>query len=235
MPITPDPFANYEWIDLSHTLEPGIPAWPTHARYGHILYESYEIGDIACQYQLVMSEHTGTHIDAPLHFIRGASDASEMPLERLAGRAATILANDLPPRGLLTAAYIQDWEERHAPIMPKDIVLISFGWEKYWGTGGQAQQFLQDWPGLGEDAAKYLVKKEVLSVGCDMLAIDAFGSATFPAHYTLLGNNVYIIENLKHLDKLPPFCLFFGFPLKVQGGSGSPIRAVALVEKSAAE
>src|SRR5919107_6204863 len=66
-------------------------------------------------------------------------------------------------------------------------------------------------------------------VGCDTLAIDATVSTENPAHYARLGSEVYIVENLKNLDRLPPFCLFLALPLKIKGGSGSPVRAVALV------
>jgi arylformamidase len=59
--------------------------------------------------------------------------------------------------------------------------------------------------------------------------VDAAGSKENPAHYALLGNEVYVVENLKNLDRLPPFCLFVAFPLKIKGGSGSPVRAVALL------
>ncbi len=220
------------WVDLSHTLEEGIPSWPTHARFGHILYESYELGDVARHYELVMGEHSGTHVDAPLHFIaEGPSHygIDEVPLDRLAGRAATIPATDLPPCGLLTAAHVQAWEEENGPIQPRDKVLIRFGWDRRWVPGPEGRGFLADWPGLGRDAAEYLVEKAVSLVGCDSLAIDAYGSTTFAAHFALLGNEVYIVENLKNLDRLPPFSLFFAFPLKVKGGSGSPVRAVALI------
>jgi arylformamidase len=61
-------------------------------------------------------------------------------------------------------------------------------------------------------------------VGCHTLAIDAAASSENPAHYALLGSEVYIIDNLKNLDRLPPFCLFLALPLKIKGGSGSPVR-----------
>lgn len=225
---------NFEWVDLSHTLEEDIPAWPTHARFGRALYESYELGDAACHYGLMMSEHTGTHMDAPLHFI-AAGDAhygiDEVPLERLAGRAATIEATDLAPRETLTVDHIRDWEKKYGSIEQKDRVLVRFGWDERWATGPEGRRFLEDWPGLGQDAAEYLVEKEVSLVGCDTLAIDASGDEKFPAHYTLLGSEVYIIENLKNLDLLPPFCTFMAFPLKIRGGSGSPVRALALASR----
>jgi kynurenine formamidase len=225
---------NSQWVDLSHTLEEEVPAWPTHARFGHVLYEDYLLGDIARHYQLTMSEHTGTHMDAPLHFIpEGPAHygIDHVPLDRLAGRAATIEAPELPASGLLTAAHLREWENKHGTIEERDRVLIRYGWDRRWGTGPEGTSFLEDWPGLGGDAAEYLVEKGVSLVGCDTLAVDAFGSEENPAHYALLGNEVYIVENLKNLDRLPPFCLFMAFPLKVKGGSGSPVRAIALVPK----
>ncbi len=223
---------SHRWVDLSHTLEEGIPSWPTHARFGQTLYESYELGDVARHYGLTISEHTGTHMDAPLHFIPDGPahyGIDEVSLEKLSGRAATIQATDLEPGGLLNVARVRRWEEEHGEVRPNDKVLIRYGWDRKWATGPEGRDFLEGWPGLGGDAARYLVEKEVSLVGCDTLAIDAFGSEDNPAHYALLGNEVYIVENLKNLDKLPPFCLFMAFPLKVKGGSGSPVRALALV------
>jgi len=225
---------SFELVDLSHTLEEGIPAWPTHARFGQTLYESYELGDVACHYGLSMSEHTGTHMDAPLHFIAEGPahyGVDEIHLDRLVGRAATIEATGLEPGGLLDVNHIGSWEQEHDPLKTGDKVLFRYGWDKRWGTGPEGRAFLEDWPGLGGDAAEYLVEKGISLVGCDTLAVDAAGSVENPAHYALLGNEVYIAENLKNLDRLSSFCLFAAFPLKIRGGSGSPVRAVALVPR----
>lgn len=225
---------DYRWVDLSHTLEEGIPAWPTHARFGRTLYESYEYGDLALHYGLTMGEHTGTHLDAPIHFVRSGPahyGVDEVPLDRLAGRAATIDATDLGPDGLLSADRIRAWEEEHGRIGAGDGVLIRYGWEDRWATGPEGRCFLDDWPGLGEEAAQHLVERGVSLVGCDTMSIDAKASGESPAHYALLGNEVYIVENLRNLDRLPPFCLFVAFPLKIRGGSGSPVRAAALVPR----
>ena len=223
-----------EVVDLSHTLEEGIPAWPTHARFGRVLYESYELGDVAHHYGLTMSEHTGTHLDAPLHFIAEGPahyGVDKVSLDRLAGRAATIAATDLEPGDLLTVAHIRRWEKEHGPVAPRDKVLFRFGWDRLWGTGSDGRTFLEYWPGLGKDAAEYLVEKEVSLVGCDTAAVDASKTGGNPAHYALLGNEVCIVENLKNLGRLPPFCVFMAFPLKVRGGSGSPVRALAFVPR----
>ena len=227
--------ARFEIVDLSHTLETGIPAYPTHARFGQVLVEDYELGDVARHYQITLDEHNGTHMDAPLHFIPDGPahyGIDEVPLERLSGRAATVVAPpDLPPTGLLSAAHIRSWEEEHGSIEPRDRVLLSYGWEKLWATGREGRRFVAGWPGLSGEAAEYLVGKGVSLVGCDTLAVDASTAAENPAHHALLGDEVYIVENLKNLRSLPPFCFVMTYPLKMKGGSGSPVRAVALIPR----
>jgi kynurenine formamidase len=231
----PSPFENHDWVDLSHTLEEGIPAWPTHARFSSTLYESQTLGDVATHNGLTISEHSGTHMDAPLHFVPEGTahyGADGIPLERLAGRAATIDATALgPDEPLLGPERIRAWEEEHGPLEPGDRVLVRYGWAERWATGREGRRFLEDWPGLSGEAAEYLVEKGVALVGCDTLAVDAAGSEENPAHQVLLGNEVYVVENLKNLEVLPPFCLFLALPLKIKDGSGSPVRAVALVPR----
>jgi kynurenine formamidase len=233
--MTPtSPFDGHDWIDLSHALEDGIPAWPTHARFSSTPYESQALGDAATHYGLTLSEHTGTHMDAPLHFVpEGPAHygTDEIPPERLAGRAATIEATDLGAGDLLGPDRIRAWEGEHGPIERGDRVLIRYGWDRRWATGPEGRRFLEDWPGLSGEAAEYLVGRGTALVGCDTLAVDAAGSEENPAHHALLGNEVYIVENLNNLDRLPPFCLFLALPLKIKGGSGSPVRAVALVPR----
>jgi len=230
----PSPFDGHDWIDLSHTLEEGIPSWPTHVRFSSTLYESQELGDVATHHGLTISEHTGTHMDAPLHFVpEGPAHygTDEIPLARLAGRAATMDATNLGPNDLLSVDRIRMWEDEHGSIERGDRVLVRYGWDERWATGPEGRRFLEDWPGLCGEAAEYLVRKGVALVGCDTLAVDAAGSGENPAHHALLGNEVYVVENLKNLYRLPPFCLFVAFPLKIKGGSGSPVRAVALVPR----
>lgn len=224
--------ADAEWVDLTHTLEEGVPSVPSHARYGHTLYESTGRGDVATHYRVTMGEHTGTHIDAPLHFIPEGDahyDIADVPLNRLAGRAATIDVSDYGPGETVPVEVIEAWEDDHGEIVPDDRVLFRFGWDRYWDTGAEGQEFLEGWPGLSEKAAEYLTDSGVALVGCDTLAIDASGNEEFPAHYELLGTETYIVENLTNLEELPAFSLLFTFPLKIENGSGSPIRAVAVV------
>ena len=223
-----------EIVDLSHTLEENIPVWPTHPRFFHNLVESYAFGDVSCHYQLSMGEHAGTHVDAPLHFVREGPKhygIDQVPLDALRGRAATIQAAAPLPDNLLTRHHLETWEAANGPIEEGDVVLIRFGWDKRWATRPGEAQFLSDWPGIARDAAEYLVEKGVKLVGTDALALDVFGTTEHIAHRVLLTRAVLIVENLKNLDKLPPFSYFMGFPLKIRDGSGSPMRAIAVIPR----
>ena len=154
----------------------------------------------------------------------------EIALDRLVGRAATLDSTSLGAGDLLDVEKIRAWEEEHGPMEAGNRVLVRYGWDLRWPParrGGGSQ----DRPGLGGEAAEYLVEKEVALVGCDTLAVDAAGSQENPAHHALLGNEVYVVENL---NRLPPFCPFVALPLvalplKIRGGSGSPVRTVTLL------
>ncbi|GGC66737.1 cyclase family protein [Haloferax sulfurifontis] len=225
--------ADGEVIDLSQTLEEGMPVVPTHARYSHTLYESYERGDVACHYRLTLGEHTGTHIDAPLHFIAEGDahyDIASIELEKLIGRAATIDVADIERNTTVPVERIKQWEAEHGDLREGDRVLFRFSWDRHWAPGSAGTQYMADWPGLSGEAAEYLTDTGVALVGCDTAAIDVAHDESFPAHYELLGNETYIVENLTALDALPPFSLLITLPLKIEDGSGSPIRAVAIVD-----
>lgn len=220
-----------EAIDLSHPLNDTMPVWPTHAKFRLNNLESYHHGGISCHYEMTVSDHGGTHVDAPLHFIPSGQahyGIEQVPLATFSGRAATLRADHLQNGELWTASHIRAWEKQHGSIEADDIVLIYFGRDVLWE---RPDLFLAGWPGISRDAAEYLAAKKVKMVGCDTLSLDASDSDSFPAHYTLLGNEVLIMENLNQLGRLPAFSYFFGFPLKIEGGSASPIRAVAYVPK----
>jgi len=223
-----------EIIDLSQTLENDIPAVPSHARFFHNLVHSYKYGHRSCHYQLVMSEHSGTHVDSPLHFIAEGPyhyGMDAVPLTTFTGRAIRVSATEIGENGLFTKQHMVEWEKEYGPLEEGDIVLIRFGWDQFWKKRPDDQQFMKNWPGVAQDAAKYFVDKKVKMVGTDAIAIDVFESKENPAHHTLLGNGVLIMENLNNLDRLPTYSYFMGFPLKIKDGSGSPIRAVAFVSK----
>lgn len=218
-------------IDLSHTLEEGMPIYPTHSRYYHTLWDTFETGSRALIYQLIINEHTGTHMDATAHFIQEGHPAhlymDQTPVTQFFGRALTIDFSHYADTDVVSLDEIKTWEQQNIAIEAGDIVLLRFGWDRYWVPRTEHRQYSQSWPGLGGEAAEYLASKGIKAVGCDCLAIDSSYAEGTPAHYALLGNGVNIIENLTRLDEVLGESYVYAFPLKVAKGSGSPIRALA--------
>ncbi len=223
-------------VDLTHTLEEGIPTYPTHAKYFQMPWRS--LGDPAEMNQLILSEHTGTHVDSPSHFVPDPDDPArkhidEVDVTTLIGRAVTL---DFGPFGatneLVDLAAIVAWEREHVAIEPGDIVLVNFRWGSRWHPVPGGFAFLEGWPGLSRDSAEYLADRAVKAVGTDCISLDSGdgGGGELPAHYTLLPRGILIVENLANLDRLPALSFFVALPLKIKHGTGSPLRAIALVE-----
>jgi kynurenine formamidase len=221
-------------VDLSHTLEEHMPNFPTHSKFFHNLWGSYWHGGRSLSYQLVMHEHNGTHVDAPSHFISEAKPGAhlsidQVPLARLMGRGVHLDCRACQAADYVSRRQIMDWEARHGAIARGDIVLFDFGWSTRWGLRPHGQSYVESWPGVGMEAAEYLISKSVAALGVDTLSPDppeALG--TNPIHPVVLEKHLLIIENLTNLGELPDFFLFLALPLKIREGSGSPIRAVAV-------
>jgi kynurenine formamidase len=222
-------------IDLSQTYQEHMPNFPTHSKFHHNLWGSYWHGDRALTYQLVMNEHNGTHVDAPAHFISDAKPHAhvtidQVPPGRLIGRGARLDCRKFGEGDDVPQSFVTAWEAEHGPLRSGDIVLFNFGWSHHWGLRPNNARYLADWPGVGMETAEYLVAKSVAAIGVDTLSPDPPRALqTKPIHPFVLEKQVLIIENLSNLDQLPDFFLFIALPLKILGGSGSPVRAVALV------
>lgn len=217
-------------VDLSYTMEMNMPFWPTQPKYEAVVVETYEAGGESYHQSIRISEHTGTHIDAPKHFIPGGCPVDELSPRTVMGRGVTIHGENIAPCGLLPLEQIKAFEAENGEIKAGDIVMIRFGWEDKYAVLPEDKGFLKDWPGLSEEAARYLAEKGVAVVGCDTLALDAFGVKRYISHEILLGQGIPIMENLRNLGELPPFCAVVGLQNKFKGGSGSPIRLVAFVQ-----
>lgn len=223
-------------VDLSQTLEEHIPNFPTHSRFFHDMWGSYWHGDRALTYQLVMNEHNGTHVDAPAHFVRDPKPGEPNTIEqiapdRLIARGVRVDCRGFKEGDYIPASHIRDWEATHGSIEAGDIVLLNFGWSEHWGLRPDNQRYLKDWPGVSMEAAEYLVAKSVAAIGVDTLSPDpptALEKGTY-IHRRVLENQVLIVENLTRLEELPDFFVFMALPLKIRKGSGSPVRAIALV------
>lgn len=226
---------NARVIDLTQTLEEHMPHFPLHSKFYHTLWSSYWHGDRSLTYQLVVNEHSGTHVDAPAHFVSDAKPEAHVtidrvPLDRLIGRGVRVDCRGFREGETVPRQHVEQWERAHGPLAPGDVVLFDFGWAAHWALRPDWKRYVTDWPGVGIDTAEYLIGKSVAALGVDTLSPDNPGAlGGNPIHPVVLEHQVLIIENLCRLGELPDFFGFLALPLKIRDGSGSPVRAVALV------
>lgn len=232
-----DCFEQLKLVDLTHRLEVGIPSYPTHPKYFQMPWCS--MGDPAEMNQLVLGEHTGTHLDAPSHFVPEGDPArahiDELMLNGFVGRALTMRFGPFEARdAFVTRADIERWEGEHVTVAEGDIVLVDFQWASRWALIPEGFCYLDRWPGLSRNAAEYLRDRRVKVVGTDCVSLDPGdgGGGELAAHYTLLPAGIAIMENLANLKQLQVESFLIALPLPIANGTGSPVRAVALVPPS---
>ncbi len=222
-------------VDLSQPLEEHMPHYPTHSKFFHTLWSSYNYGDRSLTYQLLMNEHSGTHVDAPAHFISEAKPAAhvtidEVPINRLIARGARLDCREFREGELVPASFIESWEQTHGALQAGDVALFNFAWDARWSLRPHNAAYVSDWPGVSMGAAGTLIARNVAAIGVDTLSPDPPRSLREnPIHPVLLEQRVLIVENLCGLSRLPDWFIFVALPLKIRAGSGSPVRAMALV------
>jgi kynurenine formamidase len=220
-------------VDLTHTLAEGMPVAPFHSRFFHGLWDSPDTGSTAWSYQLVMNEHTGTHLDAPSHFVHPGAPhhqtVEEIDPSRFTGRAVTLDLSHIPVERQATADDLAERAATAAPVRPGDAVLLHFGWDRYWQPRSSDRSYTTRWPGIDASAARYLLEQGARTVGCDTLSVDGSAAVGSPAHHSLLGAGVLVLENLTRLGEILGESLLLAAPLKIADGSGAPLRALALV------
>ena len=233
-------------VDLSHSYAADTIYWPSDTR--GFEYETLAAGrtDGGYYYQagrFSTAEHGGTHLDAPVHFAEGRPAVDAIDLARLLGPAIVVdvtAACAADPDYGVRIQDLLDFEKAHGRIPDGTIVLLRTGWAARWGdrarylgttqTGDEALLGLH-FPGLDPDAARWLAEqRRAGAVGLDTPSIDHGPSKDFQSHRILLGHGIPVFENLASLDGLPEdgFSLV-ALPMKIAGGSGAPLRAVAIV------
>lgn len=223
--------SDYDMVDLTHTLRATIPFWPTHPRFKMEQVSSLKDGKESSYHSVCLSEHSGTHFDAPSHFILGAKTIKDVPIQKFFGRMAKIDALGQAPDSQLGAEAILAFEKVHGKLEAGDAAMFYFGWSQYWEHPTRAADFLDAWPGLSKAAAGLLLERGVRLVGTDCLSIDHFTSKDFLAHHKLLGADILIGENFANLDRVPPWSFLAAMPLPIENGTGSPVRAIAFVDR----
>jgi kynurenine formamidase len=232
-------------VDLSHPFNEDTIYWPTATRFTltKVAEGETEGGYFYAANDFAAAEHGGTHLDAPIHFARDGDSADEVPLRRLAGPAVNVDVRaqaDADRDHLIDVADLTRWERANGRIADGSIVLLRTGWasrwpdaERYLGTAerGPAAVPKLHFPGLGEDAARWLASRRIVrAVGIDTASIDRGQSTAFEAHRVLGAAQVPVFENVAALDALPPDGFHVvALPMKIEGGSGGPLRAMAVV------
>lgn len=241
-----------EVIDLTSPLHSGTPILGLPPEFGQtatfqleLISEYDEKGPAWYWNNFHTGEHTGTHFDAPNHWITGKDldDVSQVPAQRLIGPAvvidttAQVAAN---PDFCLDVSDIKEWEAANGAIPKGAWLLYRTGWSKYGddpAAYANADEMGPHTPGLTPAAARYLAEEtEILGMGVETVGTDAGGAfgfdPPFPCHTMLMGANKYGVTQLRNLHRLPVTgAVVIVAPLPIVKGSGSPCRVLALVNK----
>jgi len=234
-----------QWIDLTHEFSENAIYWPTADSFKKTaVFEGHtDKGFYYTAYNFSAAEHGGTHLDAPIHFFENRNTVDAIPVEQLIGpgvvvRIADKVATDRNYQ--LSVGDVQAWEKEHGTIPDGAIVLIDTGSSKLWpnrkeymGTDEQGEEGVRKlkFPGIHPTTAKLLAtERKIKAVGLDTPSLDYGGSTHFETHQILFEKNIPGFENVANLDKLPvKGATIIALPMKIKGGSGGPLRIVALL------
>jgi arylformamidase len=209
--------------DLTALFRTQMPVWPSSPLpilepLGIISRDGYSIE------RLNALTHSGTHLDAPYHFLEDGKTVDQIDPGNLTGVGAVLdLRKEIDGSLIPLTAFERHWPKSFNP----EIVLIETGWSH---SRASTKKYLYEFPGIDPATAAWLVGKKLKGVGTDTLGIDPFANAKFEAHKALLGHDIWILEALDHLDTLQegtPYTIVAA-PLKLEGASGAMSRVFAL-------
>lgn len=210
-------------IDLTLTISQSIPTFPGSPKPQFILWSTLKEEGYNLEL-LFLSSHTGTHLDAPYHFVKNGAKIHQIPLGRLLGTAILIKIKKGKNQAI-TKNDLVSFERKNGNIPKHSSILFHTEWQKNLNNDSY---FINN-PGLSKSAATYLVSKEINLVGIDSPSIDLGKNKTFSIHKILAKNNILIVENLSNLNKISSKQFdFVILPLKLKDATGSPVRAIAI-------
>lgn len=205
-------------IDLTHKIDGKMPVYPGTPSPEIRSYSTVEKNGFA-ELLFSMVTHTGTHIDAPCHIIKGAKSLTDFEIDKFSGKAAVIDCSDRKDIGL-------ELIRKNAEMIKKsDFVLFRSGWSEKWGK----KDYFGKFPVLSKKAAECLSDFKLKGIGFDYVSVDAMDAKELVNHKIFLSKEILIIENLNSMDKLPDGKTFRFFcpPLMIDKADGSPVRAFA--------
>ena len=212
-------------IDLTLTVSNKIPTFPGSPQPNFIPWENIKEDGYNLEL-LFLSTHTGTHMDAPHHFLEKGAKIHEISLKNLVSEAVLIKSRKKSNESI-TKTDIQKFEKKHGKIDGFSSVIFLTGWQR----NLQKKYYFTKNPGLSASAAKYLASKKISLVGIDSPSIDVGTDSKFSVHQIFAKKGMLIVENLANLNKIKSskFHLVV-LPLKLKNATGSPVRAIAFVE-----
>lgn len=239
-PPMPEQNSHRQVIDLTHTLNDRSPNWEGTETSP---FQAKELGNLDRDgyYSRIFTtqEHYGTHLDAPAHFARGMWTVDEIPAERLV-RPLVILdvhrRTGNNPDYEVSLQDISDWEDAHGTIPSGAVVMAYTGWDDRWSRPKDFHNLQSDglphFPGFSLEAVDFLVKtRQVVGLGIDTMSVDKGATTAYPVHQFTSKASVYHLENVANLGLVPPVgATVVVAPVKLEHGSGAPVRLLAIVK-----
>lgn len=230
----------YKLVDLSQEIFSGAPVWPGHPKTKITVVATHESTRASGQFtedygftaeKIEMSTHGTTHVDSISHIdpTPGAPSIEKIPLDRFYTGGICLDLSHVPPRTEYSVETIKEALDKHGlEIKEGDTVLLYSGhYARTYGTDA----YLTDYPGLSREAAEYVYGAGAINIGADAPSHDCAGTTSYPAHQVCREMQTLNIENLGDLSPVAGKRFqFIGLPLKIRDGSGSPIRAVAVLQ-----
>jgi arylformamidase len=203
-------------IDISVALRSGMPVWPGDPAVRVDRRRPRAPGKIAKVTRLSLGPHTGTHMDAPLHFIPGAQSLDQMPLNATVGPARVLAIKD---KQRITPEELAPYR-----IAKGERILFKTAKSRLWDE----RKFVKDFVSITPGAARYLVSRKIVSVGIDYLSVGSFYADGADTHRILLKAGIWVIEGLDLRGVAPGAYDLVCLPLKVLGADGAPARALLM-------
>lgn len=231
-------------VDMTYDFAEGETLyWPTSTPFNLTNVHQGVVPETGVYYELndfCASEHGGTHVDAPSHFARDVWNITSIPIDGIIGETIVIDVSDKTADDSdyqATVADLTEWESKHKRIPDGALMFLYTAWGRHWpdavkylGTDTKNVSLLH-FPGLHPESARWLVdNRKIKALGIDTASIDYGQSKRFETHTILFTENIPALENLANMDKLPPTgTTVIGLPMKIRGGSGAPLRIIALL------
>jgi kynurenine formamidase len=233
-------------IDLTYSFSSQTIYWPTAEGF-QLKTDSEgmtEKGYYYSAYSFSAAEHGGTHMDAPVHFAKGMPSIDQIPLDRMIGAGVLVDVEKQTagkPDYQITENDLMAWEKANGRIPDHCILLLRTGWGKFYpdkktylGTDKRGAEAVAElhFPGLAPSAARWIVgNRKISAVAIDTASIDFGQSKLFETHQALYKEGIFAIENVAHMEELPAHGFdIIALPMKIQGGSGAPVRIIAVVK-----